>query len=162
MIRKGTVVIVSVALLAVGCGGSSSSTPESDSSGGGDDDVTVTFSGQNDSGLSGTATLTAQGDKTRVVIDLQSRKPTATSVPQPAHIHKGSCENLDPAPAYPLTDVNNGKSTTTVDAKLADLGAGQFAINVHKSAEALDDYVSCGSFGEGNEASLPGYSESDY
>jgi hypothetical protein len=162
MIRKGTVVITSVAVLAAGCGGASSSTPESAVGGGGDDDVTVSFSEQNDSGLSGTATLTAEGDKTSVVIDLQNRKRTGASVPQPAHIHKGSCENLDPAPAYGLTDLRDGKSTTTVDAKLADLRAGQFAINVHKSAEEIDDYVSCGSFGEGNEASNPGYSESDY
>jgi hypothetical protein len=68
-----------------------------------------------------------------------------TSTPQPAHIHTGTCANLNPAPKYPLTNVVNGMSTTTLKGmKLASLRTGAFAINVHKSAAALKVYVSCG------------------
>ena len=157
MIRKGTCVIASVAVLGAGCGGTKTTANPTAR----DDEVIVTFAEQNDSGESGTATLTAEGDKTRVVIDLQNRSASPVSQPQPAHIHKGSCANLDPAPAYGLTDVRNGKSSSTVDAKLADMTAGQFAINVHKSAAEMGHYVACGSFGKGNKVSLPGYSEGD-
>jgi lipoate-protein ligase B len=41
----------------------------------------------------------------------------------------------------------NGKSTTTVDATLASLTAGGFAVNVHKSPDDLKDYVACGDLG---------------
>ncbi|MFZ8844362.1 hypothetical protein [Thermoflexus sp.] len=63
---------------------------------------------------------------------------------QPAHIHEGTCANLNPKPAFPLTPVRDGKSTTVVNVKLADLLAKPFAINVHKSAQEISVYVSCG------------------
>jgi hypothetical protein len=135
---------VLVIAVAVGCGSSS----DSSSSGG---DVTVTLGEQNASGESGTATLTAEGDKTKVVIDLQGN-----SSAQPAHIHKGSCADLDATPEYPLADVNGGTSTTTVDAKLDDLRDGAFAINVHKSAAEIETYVACGNVGEGDGSGTSG------
>lgn len=138
MIRKGTCVIVGVIVfVAVGCGS------ESNSSGSGE--VTVELGEQNASGESGTVTLTAEGDKTKVVIDLQGN-----SSAQPAHIHKGSCADLDATPAYALADVSGGTSTSTVDAKLDDLRDGAFAINVHKSAAEIETYVACGNVGEGD------------
>ena len=161
VIGKGTLVIASVAVLAVGCGGSSS-TSETSSAGEIDGEVIVTFAEQNDSGLSGTATLTAEGDKTKVVIDLQNSSPTAAVQPQPAHIHRGSCANLDASPAYGLTDVRDGKSSSTVDARLVEFMDGGFAVNVHKSATEISRYVACGDFGRVNDA-LPGYEKkNDY
>ncbi len=144
MVRKGTCVIVGLlALVAAGCGS------ESNSSGSGE--VTVELGEQNASGESGTATLTADGDKTKVVIDLQGN-----SSAQPAHIHKGSCADLDATPAYALADVNGGTSTSTVDAKLDDLRDGAFAINVHKSAAEVETYVACGNVGEGDGSGTDG------
>ena len=35
-------------------------------------------------------------------------------------------------------------SVTTVDVALADLLAGQYAVNVHESSENIDNYVACG------------------
>lgn len=138
MIRKGTCVIVGlIVLVATGCGS------ESNSSGSGE--VTVDLGQQNASGESGTATLTADGDKTKVVIDLQGN-----SSAQPAHIHKGSCADLDATPEFALADVKDGMSTSTVDAKLDDLRDGAFAINVHKSAAEVETYVACGDVGEGD------------
>ena len=106
-----------------------------------DKPVTVSLSAQNSSGESGTATLTPQGDKTQVVIKLAGA-PDAT--PQPAHIHDGSCANIDPKPRVPLQNVVGGNSTTTLDMKLADIVGKGGAINVHKSATDVKTYVACG------------------
>jgi Cu/Zn superoxide dismutase len=106
-----------------------------------DDSVTVTMNAQNGSGEDGTATITAAGaNAVTVVVKLSNGTATA----QPAHIHTGSCANLDPTPKYPLTNVVNGDSTTTVNVALSDLTTGGFAINVHKSAAEVSTYVSCG------------------
>ncbi len=102
--------------------------------------ITVQLNAQNNSGESGTATLTAMGNQTKVTLNLQN----APSNPQPAHIHPGTCANLNPQPKYPLTNVQNGTSETTVNASLDSLMTGGFAINVHKSAAEIQTYVSCG------------------
>ena len=106
-----------------------------------DKPVTVNLSAQNSSGESGTATLTPQGDKTQVVIKLAG---APDSTPQPAHIHDGSCANIDPKPRVPLQNVVGGNSTTTLDMKLADVVGKGGAINVHKSAADVKTYVACG------------------
>lgn len=106
------------------------------------DSATVKLSPQNNSGESGTATLTKAGDKqTKVVLEVQGA-PSGT--PQPVHIHKGTCDKLDPKPAYPLSPVVNGKSETTVNASLDSLEKGGYAINGHKSAQEVSTYVFCG------------------
>jgi GrpB-like predicted nucleotidyltransferase (UPF0157 family) len=99
----------------------------------------ITMAAGRDGNQPGAALLIAQGDKTQVNLFI---KPLA-GVTQPAHIHIGTC----PVPGdvkYPLTDVYDGKSTTVVDAKLADLLAGGFAINAHLSKADIGKYVSCG------------------
>ena len=104
------------------------------------DSVKVTMAPQSGSKESGTATLTKEGaDTTKVVVSL-----TGATGQQPAHIHKGTCSNLDPKPTYPLSPVANGKSETVVKASLDDLEKGGYAINVHKSAQDVKTYVSCG------------------
>jgi Cu/Zn superoxide dismutase len=96
---------------------------------------------ENGSGETGTVTLTPAGDdKTTVVVSLTG----APAAAQPAHIHMGTCAALNPAPKYPLTSLINGKSTTTVPVSMASIDAGGFAVNVHKSADDLKDYVACG------------------
>lgn len=107
--------------------------------------VTVRMAAQNKSGESGTAKLTPMGDdKTRVEISLKGAQGT-----QPAHIHEGTCAKLDPKPKYGLENVVDGKSTTEVPASLKDLQSGRYAINVHKSADDIKTYVSCGNIGKG-------------
>lgn len=91
----------------------------------------------------GTATLTAAGDQTEVVVSIDP-SPEGAEVEQPAHIHAGTCGDNLGAVEYPLTNVVDGSSTTTVDASLASLQTGDFAINVHKSGEEIGVYVSCG------------------
>jgi hypothetical protein len=101
--------------------------------------ATVTLSPSGGSSESGSATLTNEGGKTKVVLDVKGAEGT-----QPAHIHKGTCANLDPKPAYPLSPVTGGKSETMVNASLDDLQKGGYAINGHKSAQDLKTYVFCG------------------
>jgi len=101
--------------------------------------VTVKLAAQNGSGESGTATFTPQGNKTEVVLQMTG----APEDPQPAHIHEGSCANLNPAPKIPLQNVVNGKSTTVLDMPIKQVLAGG-AVNVHKSAQDVKTYVACG------------------
>ena len=58
--------------------------------GGGGDAISVNLSPVGDASQFGTATLTPDGDQTRVVLDVDS--PVSNS--QPAHIHEGTCDNL--------------------------------------------------------------------
>ena len=102
---------------------------------------TVQLMEQNGSGQSGTATITGTDDgKIMVMVQLSN----GTGVAQPAHIHRGTCANLDPRPAYPLTSVTNGVSDTMVDVSTETLLNGEYAINVHKSAAEASVYVACG------------------
>jgi hypothetical protein len=103
--------------------------------------VTVPISAQNGSGETGTATLAQSGADVTVTIALTG----AGADPEPAHIHTGTCSNLNPAPMYPLSNVVNGNSVSTVKGvSLASLQTGAFAINVHKSTADLKTYVACG------------------
>lgn len=106
-----------------------------------DDTITVTLEAMNQSGQAGTATLTPEGDKTKVVI-LLSNAPSG--VPQPAHIHLGQCDKLDKAPKWPLEALKDGRSVTLVPVSLDTLLKDKTAINIHKSAAEAQVYVSCG------------------
>ncbi len=103
--------------------------------------VTLNLFAQNNSGQSGTMTLTPMGDSTKVDIKVVSG---AAGVDQPAHIHAGTCAKIDPKPKYPLNNVKNGVSSSTVPVSLTDLMATPNALNVHKSTEEIKVYVSCG------------------
>jgi hypothetical protein len=137
-VKRLAVGLTALALLA-GCGSDGGS-------GSGNDELTVSLKEQSGSTQSGEAVLTKIDDSsTHVVLTLGSGDDT----PQPAHIHEGSCANLDPAPAYPLENVVEGESSTHVNVSLDELRDGDYAINVHKSAAALRIYVACGDIGSG-------------
>ena len=95
---------------------------------------------QNKSGESGTATL-LDGSRGLIV----RLRLNGGDVDQPAHIHKGTCEKLDPKPAYALTTVHEGSSEKTIEGvTIAQLEKAPYAINVHKSTKELPVYVACG------------------
>ena len=90
---------------------------------------------------SGTATLTEENGRVRVVIDVEAIEGLTS---QPAHIHTGRC----PEPGgivYPLTNVVNGQSVTVLNTTITSLrNRLPLAINIHKSAAESDIYTSCG------------------
>ncbi len=103
--------------------------------------VTVHLTAQNNSGQSGTATLTQKGSD--VVVNL-TMNGIPSGVAEPAHIHPGTCAKLNPAPKYPLTNATDGTTTTTIhNVMLSSLLGGNYAINVH-NAKNLSIYVACG------------------
>lgn len=102
--------------------------------------VVVTLGALNGSGESGTATLRSQGTKTVVVINLQN----GSGVEQPAHFHVGTCDKYQPRPLYPLEDVVNGKSTTTLNVPIDKLVGGDLIVNVHKSYADIATQAACG------------------
>lgn len=106
-----------------------------------DDTVSVKLEAQNNSGQNGSATLMPEGDTTRVVIEILNMP---AGVAQPAHIHLGRCDKLDKAPKWRLEDVKDGRSVTVVPVPLDVILKDRTAINVHKSADEAQIYVSCG------------------
>jgi predicted flavoprotein YhiN len=98
--------------------------------------VTVKLDAQNGSDESGTATFTPVGNKTQVVLQM-----TGTADARSAHIHEGSCAQLDPAPKIPLHNVVNGKSTTVLDMPIKKVMAVG-AVNV--STQDLQTHIACG------------------
>jgi hypothetical protein len=96
---------------------------------------------QNHSGEVGNVTMTQEGDNVVVTVTTEN----APAVAQPIHIHKGTCDTLDPKPTYPLTTLQNGTSTTTLkNMQLATLENGNFAINIHHSTADVPTYYACG------------------
>ena len=135
--RSEAAIYIAIALAAAsfaGCGGGD----ESD----GGNELTVELTEQAGSAQDGTATFTStEAGKTRVVVELSS--PPAAA--QPAHIHPGTCQQLDPTPAYALSNVQDGKSATTLPVSLDELRAAELVVNVHKSEAEIETYAACGS-----------------
>ena len=81
--------------------------------------------------------------------------------PHPAHIHSGTCDNLGDivAPLGDVTELTAGESfgastavlvkesETDVPLPLGDILSAPHAINVHESAQAIQNYIACGDIG---------------
>lgn len=128
------VVLLGVAFAVSAIAPSAADTPKS---------LTVKMQALNDSGENGTAVITQEDDGgIKVVVSLTG---APADVPQPTHIHIGTCGNINKAPEYALQNTVAGKGTSTVPGvTLAELLKGKYAINVHKSGTDLGTYVSCG------------------
>jgi len=102
--------------------------------------LTLDLQEQNNSGITGEVGFspTSEGN-----LEVEIELDGSGGGPHPAHIHPGSCADLDPTPAFPLTDVVDGKSKTTVDIDLGGLTAQEYAVNVHESPENAAVYVAC-------------------
>ena len=95
---------------------------------------------QNDSGVTGTVTLTSAGEG-RTLVEV-------TVVPNghpdmPAHVHPGACSNMVPQPKFPLENVLDGVSRTEIPISMAELGAETVAVNLHHSNEQMRISVAC-------------------
>ena len=102
---------------------------------------------QNFSGQVGDVTLHAEGSNTRVVLDIKG----ADGKTEAAHIHRGKgCEassEINPAPVWPLKNVVNGHSETTLDVNEAKLLSGNYVVIVHAGTSMSGSqmrYVACG------------------
>jgi len=105
-----------------------------------DEALTRDLAEQNASGVSGTVKLEPIGQsEIKVTIDLDGTEDDAS---HPAHVHPGTCADLDPTPEYPLKNVVNGRSETTIEASPLDLFTGEYAVNVH-DADDPSVYVAC-------------------
>ena len=103
---------------------------------------TVTFgvTSLNGSGISGSVVLTPlTGDRVEAAVALAG----AGVGPRPIHVHEGACADLNPVPEIPLTTVENGTSTTVVDASLQQLTSTPHAIFIHKSPQEIPVFVAC-------------------
>ena len=101
---------------------------------------TIQLGSLNASGVSGALLLVDVGQgRTRVDIQVEP----AGNLDMPAHVHPGSCVELIPQPKYPLRNVVDGVSSTVVPASLAELVAGDLAVNVHRSNEDMRTYTAC-------------------
>lgn len=87
----------------------------------------------------------------------------------PNHIHAGTCDDLDPNPVAPLNDVSAWlndsddetanspqgvltasmvfRGETDVEISLEDMLAASHSVNVHESAENIENYIACGEIG---------------
>jgi plastocyanin len=88
------------------------------------------------------------------------RAQDAGEAPHPIHIHTGTCDNLGDV-VFPLTDVKLNtagetfgspaipveESETEVAVTLSDLLSSPHAINIHESADAIQNYIACGNIG---------------
>jgi len=130
-VAHGAGALAAVAFAVAACGGG----------GGGGSEIAVELVEQSGSGQAGTATLTAIGDgRTNVVIELGNPPPE----PQPAHIHPGTCQQLDPTPAYALANLEGGTSEMTLPVSLEELRDAELVINVHRSEAEIATYAACG------------------
>ena len=111
--------------------------------------VTLNLASGGDSGITGTATIT-QTAPNRLRVEI--RATGAGAGPQAAHIHQGSCAQLNPAPVFSLATVANGASTTEVDGTLQQLTASPHAIHMHRSADELAVNVACADIRMGGQA----------
>jgi len=104
-------------------------------------ELKINLAEQNASGETGTVELEEENGKVTVSINVTGAPKGAI---QPAHIHLGAC----PTPGeikYPLSNIIDGKSETALDVDMKTLMSQlPLAINLHKSAEEIKSYVSCG------------------
>lgn len=144
-----------VAVLAIaGCSGGGSTSNSSASASASGDVVTVNLTQQNNSGMAGTATIRPINNGQQIQVDINvTGEPSGAH--QPAHIHQGTCENLNPNPQFFLTDsgtqtdggqlwVQDGRASAIVTTTMQEIQSTPHAINIHLSPTDLPHYMACG------------------
>lgn len=101
------------------------------------DGLEVTLGPGRDGSQTGSAFIFEESGLAFVGIEVA---PGAAGVLQPAHVHAGDCPGTG-AVVSPLASVLDGSSFTILSLSKAELLAGNFAINVHKSAAESAVYV---------------------
>jgi hypothetical protein len=101
--------------------------------------VTVQIAPVNNSGISGLATLTGNGDQTDVKVLTIGAQAGAVVL-----IQQGTCDNLNPTPAQLMPPLDAaGSSSRTVPVSLDSLRGG-YSITIHTSLNDLAHPAACG------------------
>jgi LPXTG-motif cell wall-anchored protein len=116
--------------------------------------TTLQLREQNNSGISGTATFTPAGGG--LTVDLKVTGAGAGAYP--AHIHEGTCTQLNPTPQFTLASVTNSSSNSVIQTTLQSLTSSPHAVHMHKSADELSVYVACADI---NPGTLPNSGQAD-
>jgi hypothetical protein len=105
------------------------------------DSVTVQLEPEADSGVSGTAVLTADGDQTTVDLAL-----VGSEAGFEGHLLDSTCDDHKSATVFYALDAvdENGEGTSVVDAPFDDLTNGDFWIHIHRPAGEQGEGVACG------------------
>lgn len=104
-------------------------------------EITVKLVDWSETGVTGTAVLTDQGNTSQVVVSIDG--PGVVGGHE-LHIHNGTCGNPGTA-TYTLNPIDaNGKSTSTINLSVAQLTRGNYFINVHPDEENWDAWMVCG------------------
>jgi hypothetical protein len=127
--------LAAVAVIAAGFVPASASAPASE---------TITMHALNNSSQNGTATLTDLGGKVRVSVHLANEPATAS---EPSHVHFGHCPEIKAIPAYNVGPILNGRAISIVNLSWAQINSGKYVVMVHKSAQAMGTYETCGNIG---------------
>jgi hypothetical protein len=103
--------------------------------------VTVQLAEENDSGVTGTAVLTADGNQTRLQVTLEGAEAGYEG-----HTFDSTCDDHRAATVfYAIEAVDaDGTSESIVDAPLSELQNGKFWIHMHKPAGERGEGVACG------------------
>ncbi|MBI4080891.1 MAG: hypothetical protein HY430_03930 [Candidatus Levybacteria bacterium] len=105
------------------------------------DQIEIPLDEQSGSGVSGSVKVFDKDGKAMIRISLTGDAPDGI---HPAHLHAGSCA-LPGDIKYPLNDVVNGKSETTLTVAIGTFKDNlPLILNVHESAKEIKTYIACG------------------
>jgi hypothetical protein len=110
-----------------------------------DEGVSINMEPVDDSGYSGTVTLTPENGETFVSISLAFPVDLDAENDEPYElaIHEGTCD--DPGDiAHELEGEEAGLSQTTVDASIDELTDGEYLIALHQGGDAESGILACG------------------
>jgi hypothetical protein len=114
--------------------------------------VTVEHKPDDDSGVTGTAVLTADGDQTEVTVDLEGAEEGYEG-----HMFDSTCDDHQSATVFHAIEPvdADGHSESVVEAPLLDLTSGDFWVHIHRPAGERGVGVACGQVEQAVGGELP-------
>ena len=143
-----------VVALLLGIGGIGAVSPVSAQ----DDSVTVELEAEDDSGVTGQAVLTADGDQTLLTVELEGSEEGYEG-----HVFDSNCGDHQSATVfYAIEAVDaDGQSESTVDAPLSELTTGDFWVHMHQPAGERGVGVACGQVLAAEDGEVPAEDNSE-
>jgi hypothetical protein len=114
------------------------------------DDIEFNLDDIDNSGYTGEVRMETVGNQTRVIIEIDDDADDRQTT-RPAAIYAGTCDDFDNGnqqqnqqPVFPLEDVVNGRSETTLNAGLQQILDRDHVVVVSESRQQMDRFVACG------------------